>query len=336
MKRSALVLNLLIVVLVLFSSFNISLVFSDTPTSSQNSPALQEWFLQHGYAINVTTDETGIETFPAGYYKMTILAEIAGYAPMNNLSWYPTSNGQLNGILYGENTTGDIAFFTSDETLSLCLGSPEGYFYAEPWRNEDEEDHALVFINPNATGYIIAWEDKQNLGDHDFQDLILEVLPLAVNVDVCYRPRTLNLKSRGRWITAIVKLPKEYEAENVNISSITLNGTVPADSKHYATFDCEELHLLILKFNRTAVIELIKSSLEDIDYKKRAEVWLTITGNFSDGLPFQGTNRIRVIHLCARVRTIACHRMMRDNRLFRFLRFSSKLHLRARVQVSTE
>ena len=293
-KKLALACNLLIATLALFGFLSINLAFGSTSTTVE--PTLQEWFNQKSYAINVTTDETRIETFPSGYYKLTILAEIAAYAPKNNLSWYLISNGQLSYIFFGENTTGDTAYFMADGAFGMCLESPDGNFYTEAFRNEDGKDHALVFINPNAVGYIIAWEDLWKLGDADFQDFILAALT-PVRVDVRYCPRTLNLKSKGRWITAIIRLPNGYRAEKVDISSIMLNGTEPADQRHYRVYDCGDLHLLVLKFNKAAVIELIRNSLKNADCKKKfVEISLTITGKFLDGLPFQGTNRIRIIH----------------------------------------
>ncbi|MGQ9507516.1 MAG: DUF4114 domain-containing protein [Candidatus Bathycorpusculaceae bacterium] len=300
MRKLMLICSLFLAVLVLFELFSFgSAVNSAADLSPQAStvygePTLQEWFDEHGYAINVTRDETGIEVFAAGYYRISILAEIAAYAPMNNLSWYLVSDGQLNLLFLGENTLNDTAYFLADEAFGLCLGSPEGYFFTEAWRNEDEKDHALVFVNPKAAGYIIAWEDLWSLGDEDFQDFILAALT-PVNVCVRYYPRTLNLKSRGRWITTIVRVPKEYNVSDVDVSSILLNGTVPADQRHFVICKC--LNLIVLKFNRTAVIELIKESLnETVCQKKSIKVSLTLIGKFLDGTPFQGTDKIRVIH----------------------------------------
>jgi len=194
----------------------------------------------------------------------------------------------------GENTVNDTVYFLADETFGLCLGSPEGYFYTEAERNEDGKDHALVFVNPNASGYIIAWEDLWDLGDADFQDFVLAALT-PVNVYVRFCPRTLNLKSRGKWITAIVRLPKEYNASDVDISSILINGTVPADQRHYII--CKRWNLIVLKFNRTAIIELIKESLNGTVCKEKSvKVLLTLTGKFLDGTPFQGKDKIRVVH----------------------------------------
>jgi hypothetical protein len=112
---------------------------------------------------------------------------------------------------------------------------------------------------------------------------------------VRFCPRTLNLKSRGKWITAIVRLPKEYNASDVDISSILVNGTVPADQRHYII--CRRWNLIVLKFNRTAIIELIKEALNGTVCKEKSvKVLLTLTGKFSDGTPFQGKDKIRVVH----------------------------------------
>jgi hypothetical protein len=300
MRKLTLTSSLLLVAIVLFELFSFGLRVNFTVDASPHDstihgePTLQEWFDEHGYAINVTTDETGIEFFEAVYYRISFLAEIAAYAPINNLSWYLIGNGQLNLLFLGENTVNDTVYFLADEAFGLCLGSPEGYFYTEAGRNKDGKDHALVFVNPNASGYIIAWEDLWDLGDADFQDFVLAALT-PVNVYVRFCPRTLNLKSRGKWITAIVRLPKEYNASDVDISSILINGTVPADQRHYII--CKRWNLIVLKFNRTAIIELIKDSLNGTVCKEKSvKVLLTLTGKFLDGTLFQGKDKIRVIH----------------------------------------
>lgn len=298
MRKSITAFSSLILALVLFGLINTdSALCSVSQAPIYDEPTLQEWFTQNGYAVNVTADETSIETFSPGYYKVTILAEIAAYASMNNLSWYPSSSGKLSTILQGENVTGDTLSFMADEVFGLCLGSPDGLFYTESLRNQDDKDHALVFANPIATGFIIAWEDLWNQGDEDFQDTILAALT-PINVDVRYYPKILNLKSKGRWITAFIRLPKEYKARDVDIASIMLNRTVLADPRHYVIIDCRDLHLVIIKFSRTEVIKLIENSVEEESCQKIfTEVVLTITGALGNGTPFQGTSTIRAIHL---------------------------------------
>lgn len=307
MKKLTLICATLVLAITILGIFNLNLSISFARMESaelqseEREPTLQEWFDQNEYTINVTADETGIETFEAGYYKVTILTEIADYAPANNLSWYPASTGYPNYVFLGENVTGDATYFLATETFGLCLGSPDGNFYTEPQRNMDESDHALVFLNSNASGYIVAWEDLWTLGDSDFQDFVLAALT-PIKVDVWYCPRTLNLKSCGRWITAIIKLPENYKAEDVDVSSILLNGTISAEQAHYTKLKCEDSHILVVKFSRKTLIKLIKNTLEETEFRKFFKVSLTLTGRFFDGTPFQGTNKIRVIrfmpHCC--------------------------------------
>ncbi len=269
---------------------------------------LQEWFDANGYAINVTQDELGNETFEAGYYQITMLEEIAGYASSNNLSWYPVSSGELHVIFSEVNSTGDTMIFMATENFGLCLGTPNGLstsepdshlFYTETDRNPDRFNHSLVFANPNITGgYIIVWEDLWEGGDRDFQDMILVLTPIIkTKIYIC--PRTLNLKSRGRWITGFIKLPGDYDVEDIDVSTIILNGTIPAEPKPVAIFElkCIDVKVLMVKFNRTAVIEYIKNAIEVNDNSlKHFKITLTVSGNLFNSHPFEGSTKIRIIH----------------------------------------
>jgi hypothetical protein len=261
---------------------------------------LQEWFNANGYTVNVTEDELGLEVFEEGYYQISILAEIAGYAPLNNLSWYATSSGEMYQIFSGANSTGDTTFFNAAETFGLALGSPDGTFYTETYRNPDGFDHALVFTNPNPPGgYIIAWEDLWNGGDKDFQDMILATLIPVIEAKICICPHTLNLKSEGRWMTCFIKLPNGYDAEEINVSTILLNDTIPAEPKPTAIINLRrfDTKLLMVKFNRTAVKEYINSSTKvGGNHLKRARVTLTVSGKLFSGQAFEGSTKIRVMH----------------------------------------
>ncbi|MEM3458412.1 MAG: C39 family peptidase [Candidatus Bathyarchaeia archaeon] len=115
------------------------------------------------------------------------------------------------------------------------------------------------------------------------------IKPSIINVKVSFCPRTLNLKSRGKWIICIVKLPKGYTVKDVDKSTIMLNGTIKGEVINKA----ERSRYLIVRFDRKAVIELI--SKEIICKKKSMEVSLTITGEFKDGTTFSGTATIRII-----------------------------------------
>ena len=44
-------------------------------------------------------------------------------------------------------------------------------------------------------------------------------------------PNTLNLKSKGKWITAYIELPEGYSVENIDLSTVLLNNEIPAEEK---------------------------------------------------------------------------------------------------------
>jgi hypothetical protein len=107
----------------------------------------------------------------------------------------------------------------------------------------------------------------------------------AISAGAEIHPEALNLGSRGKWITAYVKLPEGYDVHDIDVSSILLNGTVPAEPRPISYGDS---HIMV-KFDRTAVAQLILS--KGIKY---GNVTLTITGKLNDGIAFEGSDIIRV------------------------------------------
>jgi PKD repeat protein len=152
------------------------ILFSNIPIVLAEEPSLQQWFTDNTYPINVATDETGIETFAPGRYRVTILAEFALYAPNNTLGWYSLDTGTFHELFSGADTVGSTVEFYSTDAFGLYLGSPEGTFHTENSRNQDKCDHAWVFNDPKIQdGYIIAWEDLWTGCDKDYQDLLISI-----------------------------------------------------------------------------------------------------------------------------------------------------------------
>ena len=121
------------------------------------------------------------------------------------------------------------------------------------------------------------------------------VMPAFIDID----PDTLNLESNGEWLTAYIELPEGYDVGDINVSTINLLDSIPVDPTAPATIgDCDGdgISDLMVKFNRTAVI--IYLGTEDVtedetgtDYYEES----TITGELTDGTPFEGSDTIRVI-----------------------------------------
>jgi len=110
------------------------------------------------------------------------------------------------------------------------------------------------------------------------------VIEVKINID----PDTLSLKSQGIWISvyANITLSEPYKASDVDVSTILLEKEIPADWGVV-----QEESLFMAKFNRTSVIDyLIGKGYEGGDM-----VTLTVTGQFTDGMSFQGSDTINLI-----------------------------------------
>ncbi|MFQ5884881.1 MAG: hypothetical protein ACE5IO_07250, partial [Thermoplasmata archaeon] len=117
---------------------------------------------------------------------------------------------------------------------------------------------------------------------------------IATTLDI--DPDTLNLKSKGKFITAYIEL-EGADVRNINASSILLNdalspildtkyGFVTSEDSYIVDNDQDGIMERMVKFDRNEVQRLLAPS---------EEVVLTITGFLYDGTEFEGTDTIRVI-----------------------------------------
>jgi len=110
------------------------------------------------------------------------------------------------------------------------------------------------------------------------------VINAAINID----PDTLNLKSKGKWITCRIELPEGYDVHDIDVSTIMLNGVVPAQPRPVEITDTngDGVAELMVKFSRSAVQALLTPD---------EETELIVSGELADGTIFEGTDTIRVI-----------------------------------------
>ncbi len=115
---------------------------------------------------------------------------------------------------------------------------------------------------------------------------IISIIPATIDID----PDTLNLNSSGTWITCYIELPTGhgYDVEDINISSIILNETVPAEPEpiNISDYDEDGIPDLMVKFNRQDVIAILDPG-DNVEIK--------ITGELLDGTKFEGIDYIKVI-----------------------------------------
>ena len=117
----------------------------------------------------------------------------------------------------------------------------------------------------------------------------------ALEAKIDIKPDCLNLKSRGKWLTAYVELPEGYDVADINVSTVMLNNSIPVDPfgpVAVGDYDGDATPDLMVKFNRTEVVQHILGL--GIVY---GNVTLVVTGRLNDGTLFEGTGVIKVLGL---------------------------------------
>lgn len=167
--------------------------------------------------------------------------------------------------------------------------SNEAYFATGV--NYEKYYHNFIPQNPSQTvGYfspgqhiITTFVTSPATAENSWVTVKLHITYRYIPATVDFDPDTLNRKSQGKWVTVYIGLPEGYDAEDVDITTIMLNGVVPAEPKPTGI---DEDGILMIKFDR----QVVKSLLEPGE-----NVEISITGTVN-GMEFEGTDTIRVIH----------------------------------------
>jgi hypothetical protein len=114
-----------------------------------------------------------------------------------------------------------------------------------------------------------------------------------ITATVVLTPSVLNLRSKGRWITAYIELPKGYDVKDIDLSAITLNETIRP------RLGCmcfgKGISCLMIKFERQEVTDLILSGQQFGRRFRFEKVTLTIAGKLKNGTAFQGSDTVRIL-----------------------------------------
>ena len=102
--------------------------------------------------------------------------------------------------------------------------------------------------------------------------------PLESSIDI--DPDTLNLKSKGKWITAYITLSKGYDVNDIEFDSVLLEDRIPA------AWGGIQDDVFMVKFDRLEVEEMVSPG----------QVTLTVSGHLKNGIPFSGSDAIIVIN----------------------------------------
>ncbi len=137
------------------------------------------------------------------------------------------------------------------------------------------------------TKRVLSSEEILNYYNSDSEHCAVKI---SANIDL--DPDTLNLQSKGKWITGYIELPDGFDVADTDLSTIKLEGTVPAQSQpaEIGDYDGDGIPDLMVKFDRLAVQALLQVG----------ETNIAVTGKLSDGTSFEGAATIRVIDPAAK------------------------------------
>ena len=143
---------------------------------------------------------------------------------------------------------------------------------------------------------LTVFDDK---GASNSVEATVKVNPLKALVRIT--PRTLNSKSRGRWVQATIWLPHGYDAARINPNSVCLveNNKVLAyaDSvkKYKKRSKRKRVRELKVKFNRQKLLAAISSpaGAKTLQVKGVLNVQDTLSKQIVGSVSFEGTDTIQ-------------------------------------------
>lgn len=180
-----------------------------------------------------------------------------------------------------------VSVYFDIETTAVFNGSIEVCLPYD--RSEVTSEENLRLMHSNGT----AWEDVTTSVDtaneivcgrvSNFSIFAVMESIREVEARIDFDPDTLNLASKGKWVTVYIEIPGAYDLLEIVVSSIRLNGSVPAEQFPTAVgdFDNDGVMDLMVKFSRSAVQEALSPGVNVI----------TVSGKLSNDTVFSGTDQ---------------------------------------------
>lgn len=149
----------------------------------------------------------------------------------------------------------------------------------------------FVAVNENVTlvreGYVTQMRIRLLITE---TNIFAPTLTPLVAAEVSIVPKVINLKSQGGWIMAVMELPEDVKANEVDLSTIRINGTVPATGKAMVIGK----RWVLVRFDRSQVIQFIKDNVTP-QPRYFTAVTLTITVQLRNESTLQGSNKIIIM-----------------------------------------
>lgn len=198
--------------------------------------------------------------------------------------------------------------YDSDQRKVILYGGKDSTGYKNDVWQYDGNDWTLVTTEnspENRSGTSFCYFPKKNstvlFGGHlayigrvnDTWELVSLTQNLEAKIDI--KPDTLNVKSKGKKVTAYIELPDGYDVNEIDTTTIAIievNGTVlsePIYSNNSPTsigdYDLDGIFDLMVKFSRSELISFINSD---------GESEIVISGKLIDDTSFSGSDLVRI------------------------------------------
>ncbi len=220
----------------------------------------------------------------------------------NDNEIFAYDNGVITQIT--DNSTEDLSPQINDagDIAWLSMGDAESgigiYMY-------QASTQTINKLSDSYSGHYDSVPDINNQGKivwsgwdgNDFE-IVIASAPLSFHDEIRFRPRTLNLQSKGKGFAVGIELPQPYSASSIDPESVVvseLGSAGPlaeplASTGKYKLNEADENGLdgLVVIFDRQALIDLLKPLGTGI-------VDLTMSGSFYDGTVFTAVNSLKVV-----------------------------------------
>lgn len=196
--------------------------------------------------------------------------------------------------------------------LNVAVGEPAEYSAVESFDSDGEiVSYSWDFGNGDVVETFTATQ-KDFTATHVFYEAGDHTITLTVTDDqgatnsitavahvsaaaakVFFAPRILNLKSKGKWVKAYIKLPRGYNAQQIDLGSLVIvdpetGQKIVAASKGRCKRWWKRLY--VAKFDRQALIDYIEEPAKRVELQIKGKVLQ------NDGLvDFAATGKIRAI-----------------------------------------
>lgn len=228
--------------------------------------------------LSVTEGSFLKEQSPLGTFFISLLDQTEGYVQVAciSLGLVPGANGSgtLATVAFWGESVGETILGLSDTTL---INSE-----AEHIAHETIDGLFRCLIDQPVVEAII--------------DIDADTFSMSIGVD------TAQWTTGGRWTTVHIELPEDYDADDIDASTIELNGTVaiaPDAPVSLGDYDDDGIPDLTVKFDKTAVMPIIANAIVSPDPESPvnfAITTVTITGTLQDGTSFKGNDSLKVVY----------------------------------------